>query len=74
MTAEDRRKLDALMKRPGLNDNVYRELQWLQRNNEKAEIEGLSGSSSHYLIDVYLRHQFVNKIAIWEQHQKYSHN
>lgn len=64
MTGEDRRKLENLMKRPGVNDNVFRELQWLQRTDEKAEIEGLSGSSTHYLIDVYLRNQFVNEIAI----------
>lgn len=64
MTREDHRKMDNLMKRPGLSDAVYRELQCLQRHNQKAEIEGLSGSSSHYLIDVYLRNQFENKIAI----------
>lgn len=64
MTGEDRRKLESLMKRPGLNDNVYRELQYLKRTDEKAEIEGISGSSSHYLIDVYLRDRFENKVAI----------
>lgn len=64
MTDQDRRKLENLMNRPGLSDAVYSELLCLQRNDVKAEIEGLSGSSSEYLIDVYLRYQFENKIAI----------
>lgn len=74
MTGEDRRKLETLLNRPGLNADIYRELQLLHRSDVKAEIEGLSGSSSDYLIDVYLRNQFDNKIAIWDWARKRSHN
>lgn len=64
LTGEDTRKLDNLLKRPHISNEVYNELLLLKRTNMKAEIEGLSESSSTYLMDIYLRNKFNDKIAI----------
>lgn len=61
LTAEDKRKLQNLIDRPFINDNIHRELLVMRENNLKAEIEGISDSSCSYLIDVYLRNKIDNK-------------
>lgn len=61
MTGDDTRKLMHLMKRPHINNELYQELHVLKQNERKAEIEGVSGSSCHYLIDVYLAHKLREK-------------
>lgn len=58
---EDKNRLEKLFTRPYINDEVYRELLEMKRNNTKAEIEGLADSSCAYLIDVYLRNKIDNK-------------
>lgn len=61
LTAEDKRKLQNLINRPFINDNIHQELLIMKENNLKAEIEGISDSSCSYLIDVYLRNKINNK-------------
>lgn len=64
LTAEDNRKLDNILNRPFINDHVHRELLIMKQANVKAEIEGISNSSSSYLIDVYLRNKIDNNDGI----------
>lgn len=64
LTAEDIRKLDNILNRPFINDHVHRELLIMKRASVKAEIEGISNSSSSYLIDVYLRNKIDNNDGI----------
>lgn len=60
-TADDARKLENIMNRPHLSDKLFQELRVLERTGQKAEIEGMAGSSCDYLIDVYLASKLRDK-------------
>lgn len=64
LTQEDKRKLQNILNRPYINDDVHRELLIMKQINLKAEIEGISDSSCSYLIDVYLRNKIDTNNAI----------
>lgn len=60
-TSNDLTKLNELVKRPYITEEVYREILIMQKEKRKTEIEAMSSISQFYLIDSYLRTR-VNKI------------
>lgn len=64
MTKDDNRKLENLINRPHLNNELFTELNILKEIKQKAEIEGVAESSCDYLIDVYLANKLRDKIFI----------
>lgn len=64
MNNEDRRKVDSIMKRPHISNEIFKELTILKRNGRKAEIEGLAESSCDYLVDVYLSNKLRDNEVI----------
>lgn len=59
-TTRDLSKLNELIKRPYVTEEIYREILIMQRYKQKAEIEAMSSISQFYLIDSYLSSR-VNK-------------
>lgn len=58
---KDDGKLDALMNRSVISNQLYRELLIMKHSQHKSEIEGIAESSCSYLIDVFLKHKLDNK-------------
>lgn len=58
---KDNIKLDALMNRSFITNQLYQELSILKRTQCKSQIEGMAESSCSYLIDVFLKYKFENK-------------
>jgi meiotic recombination protein SPO11 len=64
LTVEDDTKLKSLVKRPYMNEDLHREVQFMVTTKLKAEIEGVSSIGMNYLIDEYIPKKMNDNIVI----------
>lgn len=54
LTYEDKKKIEEMLERPYINDELREQLTEMRKNKKKVEIESLYTFSSTYLLDQYL--------------------
>lgn len=61
LSKSDGARLDSLLVRPYLSQQIKEQLECMQRNKLKVEIEALSTLGNHYITNVYLPNKICAK-------------